>query len=160
AGTLCWASGGAGAALVGLGYGQAAEGGDKLFATSYTFGQASRVDDSFNVDTFPGEQNPALDLAKDAGLNLLLFGAGAGAVKGMAYLEDALAGTKAVTVPEGAIPDAARFDRQQEVNFHTDDFSVPEVSLVPDSAGTRFGPHEIGPLGNPNDLRAPASTFR
>ncbi|WP_448511448.1 hypothetical protein [Photorhabdus laumondii] len=23
-----------------------------------------------------------------------------------------------------------------------------------------YGPHEIGPLGNPNDLRAPASTFR
>lgn len=25
---------------------------------------------------------------------------------------------------------------------------------------TKFGPHDIGPLGNPNDLRAPASTFR
>lgn len=23
-----------------------------------------------------------------------------------------------------------------------------------------YGPHELGPLGNPNDLRAPASTFR
>jgi filamentous hemagglutinin len=34
------------------------------------------------------------------------------------------------------------------------------VGGVPKAGETKFGPHEIGPLGNPNDSRSVASTFR
>ncbi|NRQ43769.1 hemagglutinin repeat-containing protein [Rheinheimera sp. YQF-2] len=37
---------------------------------------------------------------------------------------------------------------------------VDDVGKAPNTSGTKFGPHEEGPLGNSNDLRAPASTFR
>ena len=35
-----------------------------------------------------------------------------------------------------------------------------DVESISNHGGTLFGPHEIGPLGNSNDLRSPASTFR
>ena len=37
---------------------------------------------------------------------------------------------------------------------------VDDVENSLNVSGKKFGPHEVGPLGNSNDSRAPASTFR
>jgi filamentous hemagglutinin len=91
AGILCGFSIGGGSALIGLGYGQSVDGANTLFG-DYSSSQGENVLASFGTNSYPGEQDPTLDLAWSAGGNLLLMGAGAGLTKGMMYLDDVASG--------------------------------------------------------------------
>ena len=71
--------------------GQSVDGANTLFG-DYSSSQGENVLASFGTNSYPGEQDPTLDLAWSAGGNLLLMGAGAGLTKGMMYLDDVASG--------------------------------------------------------------------
>ena len=108
AGILCGASVGGGAALISLGYGQSVDGANTLFG-DYASSQGENVLASFGMNSYPGEQDPALDLAWSAGGNLLLMGAGAGLTRGMMYLDDVASSFGVFGRGVGSSPEQVRF---------------------------------------------------
>ncbi|XBW63725.1 VENN motif pre-toxin domain-containing protein [Pectobacterium aroidearum] len=72
--------------------------------------------------------------------------------------EALLAGAGVSAVLPGKAGGSARDAKlsQSEINEIVNTPKAPQSSQIIKS----YGPYEVGPLGNPNDLRAPASTFR
>lgn len=131
AGILCGFSIGGGSALIGLGYGQSVDGANTLFG-DYSSSQGENVLASFGTNSYPGEQDPTLDLAWSAGGNLLLMGAGAGLTKGMMYLDDVASGFGVFGRGVDSSPGQFRFFEATDTTFEA--HNVFHATINPQAA--------------------------